>query len=356
MTQSTHPLVPSPLSRRDALAWAGLTGLTGLTATAGLALGQTARGAQPAASAAGQSPPLTSATGQPPGFYRFKIGSLEAVALSDGQGTISPIQPVLAPEATPEELGRVLAQHHHAPDAAAIYFGVLAVRIGPELVLFDAGNAPTEDASAPAGRLPHAMHAAGLKPEQVTAVVFSHGHGDHISGALNREDRPVFPNARYFMNKAEHDYWTGPAAELPGTRMPAEWKKNALARARKILGILAPKLELVRPGDKILGAIELLDAPGHTPGHMPAVISDGDQRLVAMADLAHNHVLMFARPDWTVAFDTDAVMAAQARRTLFDRFASERARVFAYHLPWPGLGFVDRQAEGYRWSPEPWFW
>ena len=75
-----------------------------------------------------------------------------------------------------------------------------------------------------------------------------------------------------------------------------------------------------------------------------------------MADLAHNPVAMFHNPDWTIAFDTDPKMAAGARKKIFPMLAADRARVLAYHLPWPGFGHIGKHGEGYWWAQEAWNW
>ncbi|MGH7133726.1 MAG: MBL fold metallo-hydrolase, partial [Phycisphaerales bacterium] len=166
---------------------------------------------------------------------------------------------------------------------------------------------------------------------------------------------------RIFMNKGEHDFWAG-SPDLATSRLGAEQQKGMIAGAQKTLAQIKPKLELVKGGGKILGGLELVETPGHTPGHLTIIIADGKDQLVAMGDLAHNHVIMFDRPSWTVAFDADPKMAAETRKKMFDRFMADRARILAYHLPWPGLGHIaglgnrPRMERGYTWTIEPWSW
>ncbi len=111
------------------------------------------------------------------------------------------------------------------------------------------------------------------------------------------------------------------------------------------------------PGQKILeGSVEIVGAPGHTPGHIAVQIVSGKECLLHLADTVHHYVLMFAHPEWTSAFDSDPQMAAATRKKVFERAASDRTRVLGYHLPFPGIGHVRAAKEGFEWIPEPWAW
>jgi serine O-acetyltransferase len=113
---------------------------------------------------------------------------------------------------------------------------------------------------------------------------------------------------------------------------------------------------LIGAGAKILGNIDLVDSPGHTPGHMSAIVHDGADQVAAMADVAHNRYIMFDKPEWTVAFDVDPAMAVKTRRTLFDRFAADNTKVFGYHMPWPALARITKRGDGYEWTTEDLRW
>lgn len=299
--------------------------------------------------------PVIAANGtQSTGWYSFSIGKIKAMGFNDGFGAMSPIQPTFAPEATPEELKAVLTANYHSLDSAAMQFNVLLLKIGSETVLIDTGNGVS--GANPSGLIAN-MTAAGIKPESITAIYISHGHPDHIFGLLGKNDAPAFPNARIFINKTEHEYWMAPSINFGDVAVPEEWKKAWSVRMPAIFNALKSKLEIINEGDKTIDGVELINTPGHTPGHMSVLIRDGSDSLLAMGDLAHNRVIMLARPDWTIGFDFDKKQAAATRRKLFDRIATDRLRVFAYHLPWPGLGNINRAGSGsYQWLIEPWAW
>ncbi len=339
------------LNRRRALQVAGL-GVAGLTLGAVPSAGARARASAPQpqpGSGAGPAP----AGPQVAGFYRFKIGALEAIALSDGTLALDKIQPTLAPEAPAAELKQTLSDALAPTDSATLEINVLCVRIGAETILIDAGWGQGGPAG---GKLLANLSAAGIRPESITGVVITHAHPDHLAGVTDGSGKLTFPSARIFVNRAEHAFWTGPNPDLSGMRMPDEVKKGWVASSNKTFEAVKGKLELVKPGDRILGGVELLDGAGHTAGHMPVIISDGAEQLAVIGDIAHHPVLMFARPEWATSLDADPKQAVASRRRLFDRFAGERSRVFAYHLPWPGLGRIGKHGESFWWAGEQWKW
>ncbi|MCX5691329.1 MAG: MBL fold metallo-hydrolase [Planctomycetota bacterium] len=285
------------------------------------------------------------------GYYRFQIGSIEAVALHDGSSKLTPIQPAIASEATADELNSVLREYHHSTDAANIEFNTLVLKIGAETVLIDTGNGG--DGAGVAANLA----AAGIKPESITAVIISHAHPDHIFGLVNANDSLAFPNAKVFMSKIEHDFWTADTIKLGDTAIPDEWRKAWISRVPAVIKAVKPKLNLVAGGDALMDALEPIHTPGHTPGHLSVAIRSGKDQLMAMGDLSHNSVVMFAKPTWTIGFDVSKKDAIATRLKMFDRMAADRMRVFGYHMPWPGLGHIRRVGvDSYQWLLESWAW
>jgi len=54
---------------------------------------------------------------------------------------------------------------------------------------------------------------------------------------------------------------------------------------------------------------------------------------------------MLKNPSWTVAFDTDPALAADTRKKILNELVENRTRVFAYHLPFPGIGHIAKERE-----------
>jgi glyoxylase-like metal-dependent hydrolase (beta-lactamase superfamily II) len=329
------------LTRRDALKIAGAAGILSVLPWSGI----------PEAGAA--APTLKGPQGG--GYYRFTIGDVEAIVISDGGLTFQPIQPTWAPEASKEELEGMLRSAFLPTDKLNLDVNTLLLKIGGELILVDAGAGGLFGPSL--GKQRERLSAAGVAPAEVTGVVLTHAHGDHFGGLLDGDGKPAFPNAAYFASKTEIDYWTGPDPDVSKLRIPKEMQAQSLAAARKYLAAIKGRLTPVMPGKKIVEGLEVVGAPGHTPGHIALLVSSGKEALLHAVDTIHHHVLMFARPEWTSAFDVDPKLGAETRRKLLDRSATDGLRLLGYHLPFPGIGHV-RTAKGgaFEWVPEPWSW
>jgi glyoxylase-like metal-dependent hydrolase (beta-lactamase superfamily II) len=342
---SVTPATASPLGRRSFMQLSAMfAGAAVLPSHAALRSGTAGRRLESA------DAPASPNGQQGAGYYRFKIGEIEAIALHDGASSLAPIQPAIASEATATELTTLLNEHYHPTDAATIQFNTLALKLGGETVLIDAGNGGESGTALN-------LAAAGIKPESVTGIIISHAHPDHIFGMVKENDALAFPNAKVFMTKIEHDFWSADTIALGDTAIPDEWRKAWTSRVPAILKAIKPKLNLVAGGDRLMDALELIHTPGHTPGHLSVAIRSGTQGLMAMGDLAHNHVVMFAQPRWTIGFDVSKKDAIATRLKMFDRIASDRMRVFGYHMPWPGLGNIRRVGAGsYQWLLESWAW
>src|SRR5437762_1366356 len=72
--------------------------------------------------------------------------------------------------------------------------GSFLVRGGDRVVLIDAGLGPGTMMGINAGALLDNLRQAGVSPDQVTDVVFTHLHIDHI-GWASQQGEVVFPNA-----------------------------------------------------------------------------------------------------------------------------------------------------------------
>lgn len=335
------------VTRRDALRLLGLAGGAALLSST------VARAADAAAAAAAPHPALPSLAGAQPGFYRFKIGAFEALALNDG-GFAPPVAE--SPFGVGEPAESVAAELHAgfvSTERVNLPFNVLLVRTNNELVLVDAGCG---SAMGPAGgKLVGNLAAAGVKPEQITAVILTHVHGDHFGGLLDAQQQPVFKNARHFIGKKEHEFWTGSSPDLSGSSIPAEARAGFISSAQACLNALKAKWEFVNGGDKLLEGLEILDTPGHTPGHLSLLFSSGKEQVLHIADVAHSHVISFAHPEWRMAFDTQHDLSVATRKKVFDRAAADRLLIFGSHMPFPALGHVRKNGKGaYEHVIAPW--
>lgn len=334
---------PVSFSRRDALRLIGTAGGFALASPVWLA----------AAEGEGKRPAPPSLAGDQAGYYRFKIGELEAVALLDGGMTLPSDKSPFGVDEAPGAVAAALDAALLPKERVHVPFAALLVRTGGELVLIDAGCGSLFGQAG--GRLTGVLGSIGVKPEQITAVIVTHAHRDHVGGLIDAEKRPVFPHAKIFLGRKEHDFWMSSSPDLSGMAVPPEGAKDFVLGAQNALGAYRERLQLVAGGDRILENFELLDTPGHTPGHLAVIVGSGPEQLLHMADVAIHHALTFAHPGWRFAFDADPGLAVETRKKLLDRAAADRLRLFGTHLPFPALGRVKKAASGaaYEFVPEP---
>ena len=329
------------LSRRDALRLFGLAGAVATFSPSLLRASETTT----------TSAPAPTLVGAQPGFYRFRIGEIEALALNDGGMAPALNESPFGVGEPREKVATTLHDDFLATDKIRIPFNVLLVQIGSELVMVDTGCGGLFGPAG--GRLVGNLAAAGIKPEQINAIILSHAHGDHFGGLLDANKEPVFKNAKLFIHRTEHAFWTGAAPDLSGLNMPEETRKGFIAGAQTYLSAFKGKWQFISGGDKILNGIEVIDAFGHTPGHIALLFSSGSDQLLHFVDAAHHHAISFAHPEWILAFDAQPPVAIATRKKLFDRAAADRLRVFGAHMPFPSLGHIRSTAGHYEYAIEP---
>jgi glyoxylase-like metal-dependent hydrolase (beta-lactamase superfamily II) len=278
-----------------------------------------------------------------PGFSRFRLGSFEVTTLLDGMRPGDGPYPTFGSDQQAEDVAALMEANYLPPTRFVNGFTPTLVNTGADLVLFDTGLGEGARGNG-MGRLKEQMEASGYKPEDVSIVVITHMHGDHIGG-LTEGEAPAFANARYVTGQTEFDFWTAPE------RLSGATENNAKTVAAKVKP-LAEKTTFIKDGGEVASGISGMDAFGHTPGHMIFRIESDGKALVLTADTANHFVASLQRPDWHVGFDMDKEGGVASRRKVFDMVAADRLPFIGYHMPFPSVGYVEKMDVGYRYIPE----
>jgi len=254
-------------------------------------------------------------------FRRVKVGSFEVTTLLAGTRPVEDPHKIFGLNVEAETFNSVSAAEGLSTDAAQFFFTPTLVNNGSELVLFDTGLQGAATVQA--------IESAGYTADQVDKVVITHMHGDHIGG-LSTDGTPTFANAAYVTGAVEFDAWSGTGNDnFDGKVAP-----------------LAEQMTMLDDGGSPASGITAMAAFGHTPGHMTYMVEDGGTQLIIGADFANHYVWSLAHPDWEVRFDMDKAAAATSRKRMLDMMAADRTAFIGYHMPWPGIGYVETRREG----------
>ncbi len=273
------------------------------------------------------------------------LGRRELIALTDYVGPFLPLAD-LFPDVLPEQWAPFRARYPEAfatPEMARASYNCYLVRSPGSLTLFDSGVGP-DDPQTP-GALLRELAACGVAPEQITRVVFTHMHSDHIGWNLTREGALGFPNARYLFERGAWD-----AVHAAGAS-GGDYAAGVSARLRQLeaLGVV----DLFIAGDAVAEGCVSLSSDGHTPGHISVLVDSGapgGRRALIVGD-AWLHPAQVDEPEWASVYDEDPQAARASRSRLLDLAEADDLTLAVSHIPTDGFGRVIRENGARHWQP-----
>jgi glyoxylase-like metal-dependent hydrolase (beta-lactamase superfamily II) len=279
---------------------------------------------------------------QAPGFYRFKLGTFEVTALSDGTIPLPVDQLLDYPKA---QISHDLQMSYLKSPVDTSVNGYL-INTGEKLILIDTGAGAFFGPTV--GKLVSNLRASGYQPEQVDEIYITHMHADHIGGLVDGE-KVVFPNALLRADKKEADFWLTQSNMEKASESNKDFFKNALAAVIPYIKI--GHYKTFDGETKLSEAIKALPSSGHTPGHTTYSIQSNGERLDVVGDLIHVGPIQFANPSVTVHFDIDTKNAKKARMNEFRDATKTGYLVAAAHIAFPGVGHLRESGTGFTWIP-----
>lgn len=264
----------------------------------------------------------------------------------------------LFPRFEPSEIDRNpwLVPDHWVPRMGRfiVTLQIWIVRAGGNLVVIDTGVGNHK----PRARVPR-MHmlntlvlpwlqAAGVAREQVTHVLMTHLHGDHVGWNTMLDGTrwvPTFPNARYYAPRADLAFFARQHAERPQANAAFEDSLQPI--------VDAAMLELFEPGQELAGCLTAEAAAGHTPGQVGFRLRSRGEEVFFCGDVVHN-AIQIAQPQWNSGYCVIGDTAIATRLEVLAKVADRGALLVPAHFGAPYCGYVRREGEGFRFEPAVW--
>lgn len=263
--------------------------------------------------------------------------------LPDGGGIVNPL--ATYPASTPADwTGRYHDLLDERGDLMVTIAGFL-IEVADRKIVMDTGFGP-QTADFPGfgpfigGKFLDSLARTGARPEEITDVVYTHLHLDHVGWTTREvEGRRVltFPHARHRVTELEWNFWYG--RELPVGPDPERVQKP-----------LAGVIQFMQPGEEIAPGISVLATPGHTPGHVSLLLDAGSERMNIVVDLLHS-IAQFGDPDWCVPFDVDEDRARATRKAMFAELVQPNTITADAHFSDRVFGRVTNLGGRVRWTP-----
>ena len=267
------------------------------------------------------------------------IGTAKLTTVSDGSLSLPGefVTANLPPEASEIMRSYGLSTELYTPEC-----NVTLYQDSENTVLFDVGSGT--DFMPNAGDLVDNLDAIGVAVEDVTHVIFTHAHPDHLWGLLDDFDDLMFADASYHIGRAEWDYWWNPET----VNTIGDQRAAFAVGAKRRLEMLEDNINFFDAGDEILSGIAAVASYGHTPGHMSFELRDGSESAMIIGDAIGNHHVQFHHPEWVSGSDQDGETGVASRKMLMERMAAEQMQIIGFHLPEGGIGRVEAKDGVYR--------
>lgn len=264
----------------------------------------------------------------------FTVGRHTITPLLDGHGH-EPARDVLT---NPERGDDPWSGHEELLDI----HGNLPLEVGGHLirtregrvVVVDTGVGTIDNGKYLGGQFLESLREQGLEPEDVTDVLLTHLHFDHV-GWSTKKGAVVFPRATYHVHQRDWDHFVASV--------------SAEAGAVRKLSPLEPHLELFTAEQTLMQGIDARPVPGHTPGSTSFVVSEGQERAVLIGDMAHAYIEL-SEPGWNYVHDVLPQESIQARSALVDEFADTGTAIIGAHFPGMRAGLLSRHDGQTAWS------
>jgi glyoxylase-like metal-dependent hydrolase (beta-lactamase superfamily II) len=281
-------------------------------------------------------------------IFKLKLGDLQCTFFRDTLHTYNANN--FFSNAALAELNSSLVEYRITPDNIPSPFIAVLLQQADRKILIDTGIGFSESPVAIGGtsfqfkgRLNQLLQQQSIAQGDITDVIITHFHPDHIGGVFSEGGKLLFPNARFHVHQDEWAYWHSSLSDSQPPMFKYFIDKN-------ITKLKAGDLHLIK-GDfiELLPGITAVKAGGHTPGQIALIMQSGNERLLYVSD-AFLHPLHIQRLDWQTSYDLDHTKAKHSRIKLLELAYREDMLVNAFHFEFPGLGRVYKKENNWQWN------
>ncbi|MFT4249395.1 MAG: MBL fold metallo-hydrolase [Pseudomonas sp.] len=268
-------------------------------------------------------------------FPALRIGEFSIMALSDGylSASLDLLSSITVDAAS------ALQMQAGSSDPSSIHINCYLVRGHGRTILIDAGAGGHRQCG---GGLRGNLAAAGVQPGEIDTIVLTHAHPDHVGGLIDTAGEAVFPNAELVVHPREIAFWQDDG----NLSRASERARGNFLFARTAFAGYGEKLRMLS-GAEVLPGLSTIALPGHTPGHCGYRLESEGRSLLVWGDIVHFPHIQIPRPEVSIAFDQDPVLAAATRSRLLDLVSADRLLIAGMHLGEPGFAQIRRAGRTY---------
>jgi glyoxylase-like metal-dependent hydrolase (beta-lactamase superfamily II) len=283
-----------------------------------------------------------------PSRYALRIGEIDVLVISDG---VLPLPFATMSTNVAPAARRAWLDNLFLADKFDWAVNVIVVRSGGRTILVDSGLGKEFSGFPRAGHLALRLQAAGIQLADLTDVVLTHLHMDHIGGLLGEGIREQLrPDLRIHVAAAEVKFWAAP--DFSRTAMPSPIPDVLRTTAQRFLKEYHGQLQTFEEKREVVPGVSVIRTGGHTPGHSVVRVASVGERLTFAGDSVFP--VSFDHPEWHNGFEHDPEESVNVRLRLFRELAGTGELLVATHLSFPSVGRVAVDGNVFRFVPAYW--
>ncbi|WP_299529194.1 MBL fold metallo-hydrolase [Ulvibacterium sp.] len=280
-------------------------------------------------------------------IFKCKIGGFECTIFKDLMFTYQAKDYFI--NADKSELNDALNKYQVDPESIPSPYIAMLLQNGNQKILIDSGIGFSEEpivfkgkTFVLKGKLKQLLAKENIDTDNITDVVITHFHPDHIGGVHSSDGQLVFRNAKFHIHQDEWDFWHTSKSDSQPPLFKFFIEKNITPLKNGNLNLITQDYQKISKG------LISVNAQGHTAGQIALIIGEERERLLYISD-AFLHPLHIEQLHWRTNFDLDHKKAKDTRSKLLELAEKESMKINAFHFDFPGLGFAERNGQKWKW-------